>query len=196
MKLTLGSTNDHKVEELNALLAQTNVSVASAPEKLDIIEDGESFQENALLKAKGYYDKLKVPTIADDSGLVVECLPDQLGIHSARFAPDLPEYSDKCNKLIELVNQQENRKAYFVCVLCVYLSPDEYYFFEGRLKGSIGTELKGDKGFGYDPVFIPEHFADSGRSFAQEAEWKNEHSHRAKAVHSFRDFFKNRDLQS
>ena len=78
-----------------------------------------------------------------------------LGVQSARFAPELPDYKEKNLKLLELLAPHANRSAYFVCVLCFYLSPEEYYFFEGRVHGVIGTERKGTDGFGYDPVFIP-----------------------------------------
>jgi XTP/dITP diphosphohydrolase len=93
--------------------------------------------------------------------------------------------------LIELLNRShKDRKAYFVCVLCFYLSPDEIYFFEGRVQGVIGEELKGEKGFGYDPIFIPERKENDKKSLAELPEWKNEFSHRAKAAQSALEFFK------
>lgn len=128
--------------------------------------------------------------VLPDSGLNIEALPDLLGVQSARFAPDLADYQDKCKKLLDLMAGKENRSAYFLCVLCFYLSPEEVYFFEGRVHGVIGTELKGTHGFGYDPIFIPERKENDGRSLAELPEWKNEFSHRAKASLAALQFFK------
>jgi XTP/dITP diphosphohydrolase len=186
----LGTGNAHKAEEFKELFLDS-VVINPAPSTLEVDESGKTFIENALLKAKAYYDTYKVASLADDSGLVVEALPDILGVQSARFAPELPSYTDKCKKLIEMLNlTQKERKAYFVCVLCFYLSPDEIYFFEGRVQGEIGQELKGEKGFGYDPIFIPERKEKDGKSLAELPEWKNEFSHRARAAQAASEFFK------
>ena len=185
----LASGNAHKAEEFKELFHGV-ISVSPAPKTLEVDETGKTFTENAFLKARAYYDTYGVPALADDSGLVVEALPDILGVQSARFAPELPEYKDKCQKLIELLHNKENHSAYFVCVLCFYSGPDEVYFFEGRVHGSIGSELKGEHGFGYDPVFIPERKEEDGKSLAELPEWKNEFSHRAKASQAALNFFK------
>ena len=191
MDFILGSTNTHKAQELNDLLNESGVVISSAPEKIEVVEDGNSFQENALKKAQGYYEKFNRPTVADDSGLVVSVFPDILGIHSARFEPSLPDYKDKNLKLIEMMEGkvEEEREAYFVCYLCFYLSPEEIYFFEGRVHGHIGREIKGDDGFGYDPIFEP--VGQEGKSMAQVHEWKMNNSHRAKACKEAVNFFKN-----
>ncbi len=185
----LASGNAHKAEEFKVLFGET-LSVQAAPKSIEVDETGATFTENALLKAKAYFETFKTPALADDSGLVVEALPDILGVQSARFAPELPGYAEKCAKLLDLMKSKENRKAYFVCVLCFYKSPDEVYFFEGRLPGSIGIELKGSHGFGYDPVFIPERKENDGLSLAELPEWKNHFSHRARAVQASLQFFK------
>lgn len=191
MEFILGSTNTHKAEELNELLKVSGVTIVSAPEKIEVVEDGNSLQENALKKAKGYYKKFNKPTVADDSGLVVPEFPDILGIYSARFEPDFPDYKDKNLKLIEKMDKLEGKKreAYFVCYLCFYLSPEEIYFFEGRVHGHIGREIKGSDGFGYDPIFEP--VGQNGKSMAQVREWKMDNSHRAKACKEAVNFFKN-----
>lgn len=185
----LASGNAHKAEEFKELFAGT-LTIHAAPSSLDVDETGKTFTENAFLKAKSYFDTYGRPALADDSGLNIESLPDILGVQSARFAPELKNYSDKCLKLIDLLKDKENRSAYFVCVLCFYISPDEVYFFEGRVHGTIGFELKGDQGFGYDPIFIPERKENDGMTLAQLPEWKNEFSHRAKASQSALQFFK------
>ena len=179
MEYILASANKHKVEELNELFKDSEIRIMSQKSKLEVIEDGGSFRANAQLKAEAYYNKFGKASVSDDSGLVVNALPDLLGVESANFAPELPEYSDKCKKLIELLKDKEDRSAYFVCYLCFYKSPSEIYFFEGRVPGEIGYELKGDTGFGYDPIFLPK--GRSGKSLAQESEWKMTNSHRAKA---------------
>ena len=142
-----------------------------------------------IAEAKGYFDKFKKPTVADDSGLVLLVKPDILGIHSARYAPQFDDYSDKNNHLIQEIQslKDDQRKAYFVCYLCFYISPDEIYFFEGRVHGEIGTEIKGADGFGYDPIFLPD--GQEGKSMAQVGEWKMQNSHRAKACEAAKKFF-------
>lgn len=189
MELILASSNAHKAEELNELLK--GMKIVAASEKINVIEDGETFRENALKKARSYHDFYKKPALADDSGLIVEALPNMLGVHSARFAPELEDYKDKNAKLLELMEGKtgDERKAAFVCVLCFYLSEKEIYFFEGRVSGSIGTEQRGEDGFGYDPVFVPDAMPD--KHLAQLPEWKMENSHRAKACREASSFFTN-----
>lgn len=185
----LASGNAHKAEEFKELF-QGVIKVSPAPKTLEVDETGKTFTENAFLKAKAYFDTYKVPALADDSGLNIEALPEILGVQSARFSPELPAYADKCRKIIDLLSTKENRAAYFQCVLCFYVSPDEVYFFEGRVHGTIGGELKGEHGFGYDPIFIPERKENDGRTLAELPEWKNEFSHRAKASLAALQFFK------
>lgn len=187
----LATGNAHKAEEFKEIFRDT-LTINPAPRTLEVDETGKTFVENALLKARAYFETYKVPALADDSGLVLELMPDILGVQSARFAPELKEYSEKCQKLMRLMDGShlKHRQAYFVCVLCFYLSPEEIYFFEGRVHGVIGHEPKGDKGFGYDPIFIPERRENDGKSLAELPEWKNEFSHRAKASKSALEFFK------
>jgi XTP/dITP diphosphohydrolase len=187
----LASGNAHKAEEFKELFGNT-ISVSPAPRTLEVDETGKTFTENAFIKAKAYFDTYKMPALADDSGLVLEGFPELLGVQSARFAPELKDYKDKCQKLLGILDSAplKSRKAYFVCVLCFYISPEETYFFEGRVHGVIGHELKGEHGFGYDPIFIPERKENDGLSLAELPDWKNQFSHRAKAVLAALDFFK------
>lgn len=190
MKLILASSNPNKAKEFNELLRDSNMEFESAIEKLEVIEDGDTFNQNSFKKAKAYFEKYRTPCVADDSGLVVNSLPNMLGVHSARFYPESSSYEDKNKKLIELLKGKEDRSAYFVCVLCFYLSHDEVFFFEGRVHGEIGTELKGSGGFGYDPAFLPNGM--EGRTLSELSEWKNQNSHRAKALKEAVIFFKNK----
>ena len=185
----LASGNAHKAEEFKELFLGT-MTIHPAPSTLEVDETGKTYTENAFLKAKAYFETYGRPALADDSGLNIESLPDILGVQSARFAPEFPNYSDKCLKVIELLKDKDSRAAYFSCVLCFYVSPEEVYFFEGRVHGHIGHELRGSHGFGYDPIFIPERKENDGMSLAELPEWKNENSHRAKASLAALQFFK------
>lgn len=187
MEFILGSSNLKKVKELNSLIE--GVSIISPERKIEVIEDGDSFHENALKKARAYSNEFGTPACSDDSGLVIESFPDMLGIHSARYEPDYDDRG-KCLKLVEFLNKQDEskRKAHFVCVLCFYISEKEVYFFEGKVAGKIHTELLGEGGFGYDPIFIPD-LLETNESFAQATEWKMKNSHRAKAAEHAKRFF-------
>lgn len=195
----LASGNSHKAKEFSELFDPDVITVASAPDKVEVVENGESYAENALKKAQSYYQKYKVPVMADDSGLNVEALPDELGIHSARFGGAGLNDRQRAELLLEKLQElpKEKRLAHFTCYLCFYLSKDEVYFFEGRLKGRIAERLTGEEGFGYDPVFIPEGLERNSefKSLAEVPEWKADHSHRASAVAQALRFFKERNGQ-
>lgn len=182
MELILASSNAHKAEEFSELFDPKLVTVKPAPAKIDVVEDGATYFENALLKAKAYYDKFKVPVIADDSGLNVAALPNELGLHSARFGGDGFTDRDRAELLLKKMDGVPNREAFFSCVLCVYFSEKEIFYFEGRMNGLIGHSYRGSTGFGYDPVFIPAEKAEEGLTVAELHEWKQKNSHRAVAV--------------
>lgn len=188
MKLILASSNAGKLKEFQLLFKDSEIELELPSYQIEVEETGETYLENALLKAKAYYDEFKKPTISDDSGLNVEALPGLLAVKSARFAPELKTQDEKNQKLLELLEDQADRSAYFVSQLCCYLNPDEIFFFEGILKGNIANQVSGDGGFGYDPVFIGE-----GRdtTLAQDSDWKNLNSHRYRAVQKAMDFFRN-----
>ena len=183
----LASTNPDKVEELSRYLSPS-IMVEMASQSIEVCEDGDTFEANAFKKAFAYYKKLKCPVVADDSGIEVEALSGELGVRSARFGG--PELSDRqrVEKLLEEMKGQSNRNAHFSCSLCFYLSPEEIFFFEGRLPGSISDEYRGAYGFGYDPVFIPSK-GDGAFTLAERPEWKDENSHRAQACHFAKLFF-------
>lgn len=191
MELILATGNAHKAEEFAVLFDET-IKIKAAPSKLDVVEDGNSYFENALLKARAYYNKFKVPVIADDSGLNVAALGDELGIHSARFGGEGLTDRARAELLLEKMRGVTHREAYFSCVLCVYLSDAEIFYFEGRMQGHIGYNYQGQTGFGYDPVFIPQDMLNEGVTVAELPEWKNENSHRAEAVKACQKFLKER----
>lgn len=197
MDFLLSTGNQHKAEEFSVLFDEKILKINSAPEKIDVVEDGLSFRENALLKAKAYFEKYKVPTLSDDSGLVVEALDGELGIHTARFGGEGLSDKERAFHLLERMKEidSDKRQAYFVCVLCFYISDEQIYFFEGRVTGKIGTEYRGEDGFGYDPVFIPEKY-DGASTMAMIPDWKNKHSHRAVACAEAEHFFRQRNCQN
>lgn len=188
MEFMLATGNVHKVEEIQDLFKGSTIQVVKAPESLDIMETGQTFSENAYLKAYGYFQNFKRPVVADDSGLVVEALPEDLGVYSARFGGEGLSHHDRCLLLLEKMKGVENRRAYFICVLCCYLSPEESYFFEGRLEGTIGHEMRGTGGFGYDPLFHPKN-GPEGKALAELVDWKQLNSHRALASQLVQKFF-------
>ncbi len=182
----LASSNNHKAQELSELLAPLLINPSS--EKLEVVEDGISFSENSFKKAKAYYDRFKAPVLADDSGLCVEALPDELGIYSARFGGQGLSDKARAEFLLTKLENISNRKAYFICDLCFYLDPNEVFHFEGRVYGEIAQNYRGDHGFGYDPVFIPlKH--EGPETLGEIPEWKSKNSHRSIACFEALKFF-------
>ncbi len=194
MKFLLASNNAHKLKELG----EQGLDLEPAPKDLQVEETGTTFYENAQLKAKAYFDIYKKPVLADDSGLVVEALADELGVASARFGGGKLSDLEKNQLLLKKLEGVDDRKAHFICVLCFYINPNEIFFFEGRLSGSIAREIKGDKGFGYDPVFIPEEFVGSSEvlTLAMIPDYKAKNSHRVKALNLAKQFLSKRNCQN
>ena len=191
IELILASSNAHKAQEFSELFDPKVLTVKAASKKLDVVEDGNSYFENALLKARAYYNEFKIPVLADDSGLTVEALPDELGITSARFGGEGLNDKDRAELLLKKMEGKNNRQAFFTCVLCIYLNEKEIFYFEGRMMGSIGHIYRGTTGFGYDPVFIPEG-GNGEQTVAELSDWKNKFSHRALAVSLAQKFFATR----
>ena len=188
MELLVATHNEHKKEEIQQILGDdcTVKSLTDYNIHEEIIEDGDSFHANALIKAKYCFEKTGVPSLGDDSGLVVESLDGRPGIFSARYAGD-HDFAKNIEKVLEEMQGIENRKAYFVTVLCYYDENGAQYF-EGRVHGNLLTENKGYKGFGYDPIFVPEGY---DITFAEmEPADKNKISHRKQALDLFMDFLK------
>lgn len=192
MQILLATTNEGKVRELKKLLEGLDIEILSLKDmarKIDIQEDRHTFLENALKKAKEYSIFYNLPTIADDSGLVIDALDGLPGVYSARFydidfggkISDSSKTADQKNieKVLRLMESQKNRKAKFVSSV-VFYSPEGWGLFaEGECRGEINTIPVGDKGFGYDPIFIPEGYS---ITMAQlDLDEKNRISHRGKA---------------
>ena len=166
-KLLLASHNKNKLAELKNMLKPYQVEVVSAVELNlpDVEETGETFEDNARLKAETLAKMSGFYCLADDSGLCVNCLGGKPGVFSARYAVS------------------DDRSAYFCCVLALADPNGKTQFFEGRVNGKIARQKSGKGGFGYDPIFIPEGY---DKSFAElGAEEKNRISHRGQALQKF-----------
>lgn len=189
MELIFATHNNNKVKEVTKMLP-SYLSMKSLTDINffdEIEETGTTFEENAQLKAKTIFDKTGKNIFADDSGLVIEVLDGAPGVYSARYAGTGKD-EDNIAKALKELEGKTNRKAYFISIFCLILDGKEY-FFEGRVNGTIATEIMGDNGFGYDPIFIPDGFS---KSFAQmSSEEKNAISHRGKAVEKLNDFLTN-----
>ena len=187
-KLFLASGNRHKIEELRQLLEPlgykltSTLDLADAPE---VEEDQSTLEGNALKKARFWHSKTGLPAIADDTGLEVDALNGRPGVYSARYAGENATDSDNVDKLLKELSGESNRLARFRTVVA-FVNGDEEHHFEGVCEGEIISERMGDKGFGYDPVFLPKGY---GRTFAELAsEEKNEISHRGRALQKFLKF--------
>ncbi len=184
MKLYFASGNDHKKEEMMRLLGDIELHLPKEDGiEFDPVEDGSSFVENAIIKARCLYEKVGKPVIADDSGLVCDGLGGDPGIHTARYGcTDTVMLTDqeKYTLLLKNLEGNENRRARFVCALVLMLSPYRIYVIEETVEGTIAPEPRGLKGFGYDPIFLVE---DTGRTAAELLpEEKDAKSHRGRAA--------------
>lgn len=195
MQFILASGNQHKASEFSQLFSEGPLDIVGAEKAIEVVEDGTSYEENALKKARAYYEHYGRPAVSDDSGLNVAALQNELGIFSARFGGEGLTDRQRAELLLERLKEvegEEARSAYFSCTLCFYISEKKVYFFEGRLSGFIAQEYKGDGGFGYDPVFVPEKRKDDLVTLAMVPEWKALHCHRAKACQHATKFFQER----
>lgn len=185
-EILIATHNAHKKEEIQQILGE-NFTVTSLTDYNihdEIVEDGTTFHANALIKAQYCFDTTGKPSLGDDSGLVVEALDGRPGIYSARYAGN-HDFTKNMDKVLEELEGVENRKAYFVTVMCLVDETGTNYF-EGRVYGNLTKEVRGEKGFGYDPIFIPENYE---ITFAEmKAEDKNKISHRKKAIEQFLEF--------
>ncbi|MDM1522933.1 MULTISPECIES: RdgB/HAM1 family non-canonical purine NTP pyrophosphatase [unclassified Empedobacter] len=189
MELIFATHNNNKVKEVTKMLpSYLSMKSLTAIDFFEEIEEtGKTFEENALLKAKTIFNKTGKNVFADDSGLVIEALDGAPGVYSARYAGTGKD-EDNIAKALKELDGKTNRKAYFISIFCLILNGKEY-FFEGRVNGTIATEIMGNNGFGYDPIFIPDGFS---KSFAQMTpEEKNAISHRGKAIEKLNDFLTN-----
>lgn len=196
MKVILASNNKGKIAEMKEILSPMGYEVISQSEagfNFSAEEKGTTFEENAQIKAKAIYNECKIPVISDDSGLEVDALYKRPGVYSARYGGENLSYDKKCNMLIDELKgvPDEKRTARFVCVIHYIDKNGRETSFRSECEGKIGFEIKGDNGFGFDPVF---YVAD--KSFAEiSAEKKNTISHRAKALQKLTKYLKSEEIK-
>jgi len=190
MEILVATHNLHKKEEIQQILGTDYVVTSLSDYDLneEIIEDGNTFAENALIKAKYCFEQTGKPSVGDDSGLVVEALDGRPGIFSARYAGN-HNFKKNIGKVLEEMKDEPNRRAYFITMLC-FKDQDGEHYFEGRVYGNLTKEVFGAEGFGYDPIFVPD---DYNMTFAEMLpEEKNKISHRSEALKLFLDFLNSR----
>lgn len=183
MELVFATNNAHKLAEVSAMLppGMRLLSLEDVGFKNEIPETGSTLEENAEIKARTIYDFAGRPVIADDTGLFVHALNGDPGVYSARYAGEQADFAANCALLLKNMQGQGDRNAEFVTVVCLVDSHGKSHFFRGEVAGSIADRMLGDKGFGYDPLFLP---VGETRSYAQmPAVEKNAMSHRKLAVH-------------
>ena len=185
IELVVATRNRHKTREIQNILGpEFIVRDLADTEVPEIRENGTSFEENAKLKALGASKSLPALVIADDSGLEIAGLGGAPGIYSARYAGANATNSEKIDKLLrELVRVRvtdHGRRARFRCVVALARNGDLLGIFEGKIEGKISDTARGDSGFGYDPIFIPDGFEQTFGELPEEV--KNTISHRAKAI--------------
>lgn len=182
-KIVFATNNQHKLDEIRQILGSTFevLSLNDIDCHEEIPEDHDTLQENALQKAKYIADHYEVDCFADDTGLEVEALNGEPGVHSARYAEGTDHDSEaNMDKLLRKLGNNNNRRARFRTVIALIIRNQEEKLFEGIVEGHIAYEKKGTEGFGYDPIFVPDGYDES---FAQLGlDIKNGISHRARAV--------------
>lgn len=189
-KLIFATNNQHKVEEIRAVLGERFqiVTLAEAGIHIDIPEPYDTLEQNAREKAMTIYRLTGISCFGEDTGLETMALNGDPGVKSARYAGDERDFTANTQKLLNMLEGKTNRSARFRTVICLCLNGTEH-LFEGACEGQIADIPRGDKGFGYDPVFIP---LDSNRTFAEmDLAEKNQYSHRGKAMEQLVRFLLN-----
>jgi len=187
-EILLATKNRDKVREITKIFGDLPLKIRAAadfPDLPDVVEDGETLQENAAKKARVLAEKTGMLAVADDTGLFVPALDGEPGVYSARYAGEKATYEDNCLKLLRRMERLEGdaRAAYFSCV-GVVAGEGVFLSAEGRVDGTILREPRGEEGFGYDPIFL---HPPSGRTFAElSLDEKNRISHRALAMRGIR----------
>lgn len=210
MRIVFATNNEHKLSEIRDILHDTDVEVLSLNDigcHVDIPETGETLEENALQKAQYVFDHYGMDVFADDTGLEVEALDGAPGVHTARYADEVDHDAEaNTRKLLKVMADKDNRKARFRTAIALIMNPlqlpqadtlsspqgelEGAKIFEGIVNGEITREKRGEKGFGYDPVFMPEGY---DQTFAElGVEVKNRISHRSRAVAKLAEFLSNK----
>jgi XTP/dITP diphosphohydrolase len=191
--IVVATHNRGKVHEMTHLLRADDVKLLTLDDvhlaKFEVDETAGTYEGNAGLKAKTIGDKVRLPTIADDSGIEVAALGGKPGVLSARYAKGSDK--DRCVKMLKELEGKADRSARFVSVI-VYYDPkeNEKHVFHGEVRGTITEQMLGDTGFGYDPIFMPEGYHQTMAQLGSEV--KNQISHRAHAIKKFKEWWEER----
>ena len=187
--LLFASQNKHKIKEIQSVLEGSYIikSLQDVGFSGELEEPFDTFTENAKTKAKQGYDIFNLPCFAEDAGLVIEALEGRPGVLSARYAGNNKDPQANIDKVIQEMQGDANRNAYFIAVIAYY-SGTGYHLFEGRINGTILDQRAGDGGFGYDPIFMPDGYYQSFGELGDEV--KSKISHRSIAARQFISFLK------
>ena len=192
-KLVFATQNTGKAREIHEIMGSDSPIVLTMEEasiQVEIVEDGASFTENALIKVRAIGAYPDAVILGDDSGLEIDFFNGEPGIYSARYAAlegtgEAHDSQANMNRLLRELEHTDNRNAQFHTVICLILD-DQEYLFDGIIKGQINREKRGTEGFGYDPIFQPEGYSKTFAELGDDV--KNTVSHRAKAVQKLVDF--------
>lgn len=192
MKIVIATNNQGKVREFKEILTPLGFEPVSLKDEgidIEIVEDGETFAENAHIKAEAVYKICGCPVLADDSGLEIEFLNGAPGVYSARYAGEDATDKDRCDKILSELEGVDIslRTARFVCALYCILDNEHEYSVLGTFDGFIGTEPMGENGFGYDPIFMVDEETSAAMLSPEE---KNKISHRANAMKKLAEILK------
>ena len=194
-RILFATGNQGKMKEVREILADLGVEVISMREagvSAEIVEDGETFEENAVIKARTIMELTGEVTLADDSGLEIDALGGEPGVYSARYMGEDTSYHTKNNDLIRRLSQvpRQQRTARFVCSIAAAFPDGEIITTDGVIEGLIGYEEAGENGFGYDPIFVVPQLGCTTAQLSDEQ--KNEISHRGKALRKMKEELRKR----
>lgn len=184
-KIIFATGNKDKMREIREILADCDVEIQSMKEagiNVDIVEDGKTFEDNAIIKAKAIADHTDAIVLADDSGLEIDYLNKEPGVYSARYMGEDTSYDIKNKNLIDRLDgvPKEKRTARFVCAIAAVLPDKQVLVTRQTMEGYIGWKIAGENGFGYDPIFYLDEYGCSSAELSPEQ--KNAISHRGKAL--------------
>lgn len=194
-QIIFATGNEGKMKEIRMILEELKCPVLSMREagiEAEIVEDGQTFEENAIIKARAIAQQTDSVVLADDSGLVIDYLNGEPGIYSARYLGEDTSYRIKNQNLIDRLEgvPDEKRGARFVCAIAAVLPGGEILTERGSMEGRIGYEEKGGNGFGYDPIFyVPEYDCSAAELTPEQ---KNQISHRGKALQKIKEALRTR----
>ena len=184
MKIVLGSSNEHKVKEINEIVKGSGIEFILPSSGFDPVEDGSTFEENSLIKARAAWELSKTWALADDSGLCIDALGGKPGIYSARYAETPAKRIERVLKEMEGIKE---RTAHFACCMTLINPKGEIEFsFTGKCEGSITTEARGTNGFGYDPIFLVKNSTKTMAELSEDE--KNRISHRSAALRAVQNY--------